>query len=156
MLNISDSGPHLKAEDILALESRLEIKLPDDYKKFLLVHNGGKPEPSTVNIQGWKNNPSHKIQVFFRIGGKIKSSEIDWNYEVTRGRVPRELLPIASTGTGDLFCISLSGSNRNCVYIWDLQDERTKPTYENIYSVAKNFREFLNGIYHYDPLEANR
>lgn len=154
MVNISGSGPQLEEKDLHALEARLRICLPDDYSKFLLAYNGGKPEPATVNIQGWEKNPSHRIQVFFRIGGRTMSSELVWNYEVTRGRIPKELLPIASTGTGDLFCISLSGSNKNYVYIWDSQDERTEPTYENIYTVARSFKEFLDGFYHYDPLES--
>ena len=37
-----DSFGHVEAEDIKLLEKRFDIKLPVDYKEFLVTQNGGR------------------------------------------------------------------------------------------------------------------
>jgi hypothetical protein len=38
-------------EDLAALEQRLAIQFPDEYRMFLLKHNGGTPEPATFQFK---------------------------------------------------------------------------------------------------------
>jgi hypothetical protein len=41
-----DSGPKLSPKDLDAFEKQNKLKLPGDYREFLLVHNGGRPSPN--------------------------------------------------------------------------------------------------------------
>src|SRR5262245_54720898 len=43
---ITDSEQSLTPDDVRAVELRLSVHLPDDYRSFLLAHNGGKPTPA--------------------------------------------------------------------------------------------------------------
>lgn len=55
MVTIHESNPPITDADIQALEQQLNIKFPDDYRRFLLAHNGGRPKPEVFLI------PDHSI-----------------------------------------------------------------------------------------------
>jgi hypothetical protein len=44
-VNLTDPGPTLTLAEIEAFEAEIEGQLPDDYKRFLLISNGGWSEP---------------------------------------------------------------------------------------------------------------
>ncbi len=143
-----DVGPPLTEARISALERKLRIVLPAAYKSFLLLYNGGKPDPDCFPIRGWDRNPSGSIHYFDGIDKPINSSNIEWNYRILRGRMPRELFPIAGDGSGNLICISLGGANKGSVYIWNHDEEHAPPTYQNVYFIAETFEAFVDSIYH--------
>src|SRR6516165_10456631 len=43
---ITDSGSPLSLDDLKTAEHRLNFRLPDDYRTFLLSNNGGKATPA--------------------------------------------------------------------------------------------------------------
>ncbi len=43
-ITINNERTKLNIRDINLLENNFDIKLPEDYKNFLLTHNGGYPE----------------------------------------------------------------------------------------------------------------
>lgn len=43
---LNHGGPPLTPEDLCAFEERHEVALPADYRTFLLIHNGGQPQPN--------------------------------------------------------------------------------------------------------------
>ena len=143
---IDDCGPSLTDQDIDSLESRIGSKLPVEYRHFLLRHNGGRPTPNAFPIEGFPDNPFGVIQVFFRVNGSLESSNAIWNWEVGRGRMPSNLLPIACDDGGDLICLSLFGEDAGAVLFWDFYGESPEPSYSNVYRIARTFAEFLDGI----------
>ena len=46
-IKVTDTKIRLNQNDINMLEEKLAVALPNDYKKFLLLHNGGHPEKNT-------------------------------------------------------------------------------------------------------------
>jgi hypothetical protein len=50
-LGIKDCGPSLDAEQIAAFEKEHDVKLPADYRAFLMQHNGGRPEPNHLKLK---------------------------------------------------------------------------------------------------------
>lgn len=149
---MNDVGRLLNDDDIRALEKNMAVSLPEDYKAFLKRHNGGCPDPTYFPIHGFENNPIGTIQVFFRIDGPIKSSNLDWNYRTFLGRIPENLFPIACEDGGSLICLSLSGPDKGAVYYWDYYGEAQPPSYDNVYLIAETFQKFLDGIHFNDPL----
>lgn len=147
---MTEQGPPLDEKKIAAAEKKMGIKLPEDYRQFLLKNNGGRPDPANFPIRGLENNPFGGIHFFGGIGDNIESVNIDWSYKIFRGRIPKNLLPIASDPMGNLICLSLGVEDQGTVYYWDHDDEHSSPTYRNVYFIASSFPPFLDSIYHRD------
>ena len=54
-LQVRRPGGELSEEDVEAWETENELRFPDDYRRFLLAHNGGLLRPNTVQAG---NGPS--------------------------------------------------------------------------------------------------
>lgn len=151
---LSDVGRSLNEADISAFERRFSIELPQEYRDFLLAHNGGRPEPDAFPIKGFEKNPKGVIHVFLRLDGAIESSNVDWTYRTMLGRIPKNLIAIARDGSGGLVCLSMSGPDRGVVYYWDFYGETCPPSWDNVFRVTDTFREFLDSIHYWNPLES--
>ena len=145
-----DVGPPLTNQRVDALERYLGIVLPETYKSFLTRYNGGRPRPNFFTIHGFEGNPFGSVHYFFGLDRPIRSNNIDWNYQIYDRRIPRELLPIAGDGSGNIICLSLEGVNKDFVYYWDHDTETSPPTYENIYLISDTFDKFINDIHDED------
>ncbi len=145
--SMEECGPPITSADIESVESRIGIRLPADYKAFLLKYNGGRPTPNAFPIEGLANNPFGGIQVFFGIDDPIDSCNLDSNYEIVSGSLPTNLLAIACNGGGDLICLSLYGDDAGAVLFWDSHhDQPYEPNYDHVYKIADSFPEFLESI----------
>lgn len=143
---MEESARAIDLEDVLECESAIGVRLPDEYRSFLLRYNGGRPTPNAYPIYGLENNPFGAVHFFFGIDDPVESCNIDWNYEVHNGRLPANLLAIGCDGAGDLICISLYGDDAGAVVFWDRHKEPPEPSYANVYYIADSFSEFINGI----------
>jgi hypothetical protein len=143
-------GPSLTEAEVDGLERQLGIVLPKKYRSFLLRYNGGRPEPTFFPIRGFNTSPFGAIHYFFGISRAVRSSNIDWNFRMYKGRMPSELLPIAGDELGNRICLFLAGTNEGCVYFWDHDNEKSPPTYANLYPVASSLEEFFDSIHFED------
>jgi len=66
----NDRGSSITNSRIDQLESRLQIRLPSEYKAFLLNYNGGCPHPSVYEIQ---NEGYWYVQDFFSLGESLST-----------------------------------------------------------------------------------
>lgn len=146
---ITECGPPISNADIQSLETRLSVRLPADYKTFLLKHNGGRPEPVDFPIHGFDNRSYDCIKLFFRIGGSVESSTLDWNYTIME-QLPPELFPIATTDCGDKICLVLSGTKAGqpgSVIFWDYHEAWGTEGYcYAIYPIADSFTDLVEAI----------
>lgn len=65
-----NSGLKLNEEKLQMFENELKVKLPVDYKEFMLAHNGGMPEDDLMfNYHNSVNNKESRslIQMFYII-----------------------------------------------------------------------------------------
>lgn len=142
MIVLTESGPSISSDDIVALESQLRTQLPESYRQFLMKYNGGRPKPDTIQIEGLPGG-STDIQFFFGINDPMDSANVLWNWKSCSGRIPDQLLPIACDSLGSVFCIRLSGNSRGsvvfCLLTFDQDDGTT-------YFIACDFSEFLGKI----------
>ena len=63
MIAAYHTPPGATEQSILKFESTLPAKLPEDYRKFLLMHDGGVPDPPAFNIPS-ENNSSVIKELF--------------------------------------------------------------------------------------------
>lgn len=145
-----DVGTPLTEARVTALEAELGFALREDYRSFLLRYNGGRPNPSFFPIRGLDLNPFGGIHYFFGVTRPIASSNVGWMHKTLKGRMPRELLPIAGDGSGNIICLSRAGVNEGTVYYWDHDAEHSPATYGNVYFIAESFDAFLDSIHFQD------
>jgi hypothetical protein len=144
---MEDCGHALTQADIDRVERETATKLPRSYTTFLLRHNGGLPAPDAFPIVGMDKNPYGIIQEFFGVDCTITSSNLKWNYDTLKGRLPDNLFPIACTPSGDILCLVLELADEASVVLWDFYAEHHPPTNANVYQVAGSFEKFLGGLF---------
>lgn len=139
LLALEETGPALLEADVLALESEISARLPDDYRRFLLARNGGLLPRNTIHVAGAPWMPTD-VYALFGLGRHLDTSDLRWNREVySLQSIGASLLPIACDAGGCPFCLSLDNQDGAILYI-DLED------IERRYVVAESFSAFLNLI----------
>jgi uncharacterized protein (TIGR02996 family) len=70
-VHLHDRGTPIQPGRIHQLETRLRIRLPAEYRAFLLNYNGGTPEPGVYEIgfEGFS-----RVQAFFSLGERLTDS----------------------------------------------------------------------------------
>lgn len=140
-------GPRLSETDITQVEARVGWSLPEAYRVFLLIFNGGRPEPSDFSVPQWHYQASLVNDFSGIIPGRY--NDIEKNIEILGYRLPNGFIPIADDPGGNAILLSLHGPTRGKVYFWDHENEPNEYTddvrdYPNIYLVADDFISFLH------------
>lgn len=133
----------LSEESVRSFELRYGITLPVQFRQFLLATNGGRPERDLFAIEGMEGNPYGRIHVFFGLNDPVESCNLDWNLEVFAGRIPRGLLPIATTEGADKLCLSVAGKETGRVLYWDAHPQ---PGTSGLYFLANDFGAFVSSL----------
>lgn len=150
MLNVEFARPCAPAspEALAEAERQLEIRIPEDYREFLLqVCNGGRPDDNI--FEGTEGEISTGVGSFFGVGNPEAEDDMIKVYEIYKDRVPSWLLPVADTDTGDLICISIRPEDEGAVYFWDHEreaEEGEPATEENLTRLADSFRAFASAL----------
>lgn len=135
-------------------EKRIGARLPEDYRGFLMEHNGGKPVPSDFSISTEQWTSLHHV-LGLHDGHSYLSLEGD--YEDYLSRMPASIIPIADDSFGNAICIGISGTEAGKVYFWDHElegAEDEQPYFGNITLIADSFTKFLESLFEWvDPNE---
>jgi hypothetical protein len=147
--------PPITAADLDLLERQLGLPLPAPYSAFLLRHNGGRPMPNTIRIDGLDGNEADVHTIYgLGAGPGTDGDSILWNLEVLREQgLPTGLLPIAYDSFGGPYCLVLLQGTvgydlGNVLFI-----EREQHDPAQAFLAAKDFDEFLNSLYEYEEAE---
>ena len=139
--HLDESGPRITVDELAMAEDTLGYALPDEYRRFLLRHNGGRPAPEFFPIEGLDKNPYGAMKMFFGIGHAEESCDLLSNADVMAGMLPEGLLPIGCDNSGSLVCLGVYGEYQDRVLFWDYYDDG--PPEERLYSIADTFVDFL-------------
>jgi hypothetical protein len=148
MLKIENEGPRLSDVDIADFERKIKARLPEAYRRFLSVYNGGRPTPATVDIKNLPGGGETDLDILFGLGREPESSDISWNLETLGDRIPEGLLPIGSDSGGSIFCLALAGRQLNKILYWDAANSfYTAPEDTGrVFEVAPDFESFLGKL----------
>lgn len=164
-LGFQSHGPEPESA-IKALESRIGVTLPEQYRKHLLISGGGYLEDCMVPCKGPTPFGELNICELWPLDDILSMIESDI--------IPRSLLFIGAGHLGKGTCISIAGIDHGKVYAFDsemryywtqdeidarpylvpsiveffqLRDDDELPErpfgYENCYEVADSFDEFI-------------
>ena len=141
-IKISNSANSISASELKAFENEYNLKLPDDYKQFILSQNGGYPE-FTLYVN--ENNDEFLISSFscinFEDADVVSVNDSIITHQIEEDNIPKHLLPFGLDAGGNDFCISLNEKDYGKVYKF-YQDGRSP----GIVYVAKSFEAFINGL----------
>ena len=129
----------LSVEELNDFEIVNQIKLPEDYRIFLLENNGGIP---LLQI----NQDSDKVVTYiFGMHNGDYYASLYKHIDMFQKRLPFGTFPIASDPFGNLFIMSLSPENHGQIFFWDHEEEPAEQDghyIENISFVSYSFTEF--------------
>ncbi len=147
--NFSNTNPKISIKDIEALEKKLGFNLPQSYKDFLLVSNGGVPQENTFDVYSVSENKllySFVIREFLGIGVK---EDIYKAFQYYKNELPNHYLPFAFDPFRNIMCLSVQTEE---IYFWDCASrvangQKFDPGALKIYYVCENFEDFLELLY---------
>jgi len=156
MTVITDKGPQLTENDLRAFEKEMRSTFPEDYRTFLLTHNGGQPKPYFFKVPGWQYQQS-LVNELKGIVSNSQSVDLREDNSIMEGRLPKGFVSIGDDPGGNKILISLDGSTRGKIYFFDHENEPDVSTdkledYSNIYLLADSFDQFLNSLKEEDEL----
>ena len=146
---LKNPGPSLTPEDIDTFEREIGGRLPDDYKEFMLVHNGGFPEPLMGLL--W-HGKIENLRWFVELTPPTSTYGLRQSLRHLRELNPastKGFVPIASLGEGYI-CMDVRGRvgavfrteyKYNRVYKSDLV-----PVDVTMAPLAGSFNEFLKNL----------
>lgn len=135
-----------------SLEIDFEIKLPNEYREFLLKYNFCKVDPKDFDFTLPNENiEGSSIDFFYGLNTNKDNlyQSLRFAYSTFQGRMPAVFKPIGSDPFGNQIIINLEHGS---IWFWDHEmemDEGKEPTMENIYFITPNFNLFLNSLYEF-------
>jgi cell wall assembly regulator SMI1 len=149
---IENSEAPLSEERLREVERDIGLNFPEQYRRFLLAHNGGTPVPAVFDYKIEKGAYTDSIVDWFLAiydGEHDNFEDSVQVYKSREPRIPNNFIPIAHDPGGNLICISASGGDLGAVYFWDHEREADRgetPSYANVHLIADSFDEFLAGL----------
>jgi len=155
-MEFRNTGPKLSEETISAFEAHFQVTLPEDYRDFLLEHNGGRPEKNfcfDFVETGYQETESILAEFF-------SMYDLEYDYSENLATVftnirkdafaPPYLMPIAYDDFGNLILLAVAGDDlgKVCFANHELTDPATG--YYVMSPVADTFTEFIGKLYRYE------
>jgi cell wall assembly regulator SMI1 len=134
---ITDSGRPLSLDDLQNAEHRLNVQLPNDYRSFLLAHNGGKPTPAWFR-HGKDPSDVAMITRFF----SLEEMEAETRDLRTDFRSD-DLIAMGTSSDTDRLVLSTASAQLGAVF-WNSSDEDAAP--DDFIRVAASIEQLLTNL----------
>ncbi|RKZ51183.1 MAG: hypothetical protein DRR16_14765 [Candidatus Parabeggiatoa sp. nov. 3] len=149
-IKIKESQSNTTIKEIEEFEFLIGSTLPDEYKKFLLKHNGGRPKLNMSfkfkePVQNWDQS---MLGWFYSLGDD-EYCNLEEEFKVWRDYLLNDMLIIANNPGGAFVILGILGDKRGKVYFWSQDFEDVDDEYEICHTfalVADSFNDFLNSL----------
>ncbi|REK76866.1 SMI1/KNR4 family protein [Paenibacillus paeoniae] len=138
-------------QEIEAFEKTFNFVLPDEYKRFLLCHNGGKTVQRRFETKD--ETVTSSIMLFLPLCDEHKRNLEGYYKKYNSGKiVPSNFIPIGVDPADSLICLSIKGEDKGAVYYCDLDylEEDNELKQECMKLVSFSFSEFIHSLYQTD------
>jgi|GEM_PF-3141334 hypothetical protein len=144
IMNISDPTPATNPARISEFEVRHDLKLPDDYRAFLLGQNGGYPYPKSYAAD---SGVEICVSRLLSLDADAYYNDLDKTRDAAcwTGKDEHGIIQIAYDVGGQIILLATKGSLAGTVYLI---------IEEQAYLVAESFTDFLTKLdsrYGFDP-----
>ena len=153
LMIMQDSGKQLNEDIITQFEELLNIKLPQDYKDFMLENNGGMPLDGWVfDFLGINNISNRSVIQNFKVIYLEKTDSFDdinnlYKILVEEELAPPSVLPIADDPSGNIIFLVVSKKDYGKIYFGEHELEDPETGYLIMSPIANSFSEFINKCY---------
>ncbi len=133
----------LSVADIMRVERRLGVRLPQDLKEHYLLHNGGRPRPRFFV----KDGEAYDVDQFLSMNTGARGSSFERTYVMMVDQTPefpRGYIPFADDSSGDLFLYSLKPDSFGKIMF--NQQEYYGDDDRFVLFLAPTLREFINSL----------
>ena len=117
MINKKNEFGILSEIELVDFEKTNNIRLPEEYRKFLLENNGGIPNPNR------NKNPDGIVTYIFGMHNGEYYASLYKHIDMLNKRLPFSSLPIASDPFGNIFIMSVHPEDFGHIYFWDHEGE---------------------------------
>mgnify|MGYP001580052342 CR=1 FL=1 len=136
-MKILNKGKKITESDILLFETNNNIKLPNDFKKFLLKYNGGNPKPNKFLFQTKYGENREDIIEFYCLNKITDDGDGDNVY------IPEGTFVIGENSNSDLILIALNKENYGKIYFWEINTGETFFVNESFDKFYSSLHEFI-------------
>ncbi len=142
-------------KEIKKFEKLIQAKLPEDYKQFLLKHNGGHPIANGFELIKPINNKTKEagIDWFYSLYDEdianisTEFNNISTRFKDSRDKIPDEILPIGDDSGGKI-CLGIQGDYYGKLYYWTTNwSWWSEDDYNYLYLIANSFTDFINSLF---------
>ncbi|WP_340013869.1 MULTISPECIES: SMI1/KNR4 family protein [unclassified Paenibacillus] len=153
---IKSSYPPVSLQEIEIVEKKYNMIFPDDYKKFLMVKNGGKTGTRrrfTTNDDQKEGEIESSILMFFPLSNNLNNnSEQKYRLYTEANILSRIYYPIGETPRNNLVCIVVEGPNKGSVYHFDMDydnyiEKKLPLEEEHIRLITESFTDLLDSLF---------
>jgi hypothetical protein len=137
-------GP-VSPQKIVALERRLGVKLPEDYKQFLCLTNGGIPEPDCFNVP---DRGDALVDYLYGIREERTHGDLEWEQKQASlwDPLPAGFVAIGHDPGGSMLLLATLGEDAGQVFFWDRSGLWLREDGHNTFSVAASFTAFIESL----------
>lgn len=139
---------------IARFEKRIGAALPADYRQFLLERNGGQPEEARCTFA--VGNGRATVNSLHSLDAEQERFDLLTRWELSRDKLPAELLPVGNDDGGGVIAIAVAGSHKGEVWF----TTNSRPSESNlrvdwferrdVVRVAAAFHEFIGELEPYN------
>jgi hypothetical protein len=156
-IEFTNCGPKLVAKQLKALETQLGCELPEDYREFLLKHNGGDPDKKCFYASRGDAETTWVDffhQVDEHLGGSCEEAEpcsIAFERFAYGEVTPDDCLIIGKAARDDLLLLRIRGKRRGQIDLKNMEElgppladsDWGADKEQGVRPVAKSFSAFL-------------
>lgn len=149
-------------QDINEFEQLIGVRLPSDYREFLLKYGGGELDEPYYSFKMTRpGDLEGELTEWEGLGGLssfnpegINDLPTNYKYMSSEERefpyIPSDMIVIGGSG-GSCLLLGIKGKHRGKVFFWHADlfhgDEQGSETYDNISFVSNTFEEFIKSLY---------
>lgn len=136
----------LRVEDLLSFEQELGVKLPNDYRDYLIEYNGGEFEKDVFEIIGDEGNRT-SIHIMYAMAEEPEWASLQKVNEYFDGvdLKKEKFVSIASDPLGNQILLKLNKPNIGSIYFWD-HEVPFREIKKILLKQASSFTEFINKL----------
>lgn len=151
---IKPSGRGLSENEVRLAETRLGIRLPDDYRALVMLHNGGEPIRGHGSVvQGEERLWAQNLKLYSLIdpGDAQGACILEHLHHEFQPYLPKHSLTIGSFDGDIEVVLFVSGARTGQVWLKSMNQHRRDAPESGMYYGAQSFTEFLENLQAEDP-----
>ena len=117
MIRFEIAGPPADEQAVHAFELRYGVQIPPSYLKFLLAHDGARPEVNVLSGNQWEQEMVAVDEFLGLSDGVVETISDVW--DAYGDRIPRGWFPFATAEGGNTLLLAIEGPGYGRVAFWD-------------------------------------